>query len=60
MDQNSEELPIKSPCTKKCRIADNGYCRACWRTIEEIRGWRNYSNDSKLIIIAAIEERKIS
>lgn len=49
---------VKSPCKNICRYNDK-MCTACYRTIDEIASWLEYSNEEKLKIIEAAKERKL-
>jgi len=54
----SSEEPA-SPCVDVCRIhLDTGYCRGCWRTLEEIAGWSTFSTAEKREVLARIEARQ--
>jgi len=40
VSRNRKQLgTIPSPCVQVCRIANDGYCTGCKRTIDEIRDW---------------------
>jgi uncharacterized protein len=53
MDEN-----IASPCTNVCAIDETrGLCRGCWRTIEEITRWNDYSRAEKLLVVKRTVER---
>jgi len=41
---------IPSPCIKVCRIADDGFCVGCKRTLDEVRDW---------MIMSDYEQRKL-
>lgn len=48
-----------SPCVKLCKIdKDSGYCKGCFRTLEEISGWISYNYQEKMIVYKKIKERK--
>lgn len=50
---------IESPCKKKCKLSTlKTYCVSCYRTINEIQRWNEYSDESKLKIINNLEFRK--
>jgi predicted Fe-S protein YdhL (DUF1289 family) len=56
---NSPAEKVPSPCNNVCQLdPDTGYCRGCLRTIEEIAGWVDYSNEEKLAVLERLEERK--
>jgi predicted Fe-S protein YdhL (DUF1289 family) len=58
MSNISSEDPA-SPCVDVCRIhPDTGYCRGCWRTLEEIAGWSAFSAAEKREVLARIEARQ--
>ena len=37
-----------SPCIKVCKHDDEGYCLGCLRTVDEVRGWRNRTEEEQL------------
>lgn len=45
---------IKSPCKGLCKLDKEKVCQGCQRTLEEIRNWRNYSDEEKLVILARL------
>jgi len=50
---------VTSPCDKTCAIDEQrGWCRGCWRTLEEIARWTEYSNVEKLAVIKRTAKRK--
>jgi predicted Fe-S protein YdhL (DUF1289 family) len=50
---------INSPCIKVCRLTDcKAFCVGCWRTLEEIKGWRHYNEAEKQSVLDMIENRK--
>ena len=44
-------MQVFSPCISVCVIGDDGWCDGCLRTIEEIAGWGNMTNDERLKIM---------
>lgn len=59
MNSPAEQIP--SPCTNVCQMdPDTGYCRGCLRTIDEIAGWLDYSNEEKLAVLERLDERRNS
>lgn len=42
---------MKSPCINICKIGDKGLCEGCFRTLEEISGWSQFTEEQKLDII---------
>jgi len=56
----SPRAPL-SPCVAVCVMDPaTGFCRGCWRTIEEIAGWLSYGVDEKRRVLAAVAERRAS
>ncbi|MDV7337996.1 DUF1289 domain-containing protein [Terasakiella sp. A23] len=51
------EFTVASPCINVCRLGPDGLCKGCFRTREEIVGWRAANDDERREIIAAAEER---
>jgi len=47
-----------SPCIKICTHDDEGYCLGCGRTVEEVKGWRNLTEDEQLDGIEMLRERQ--
>lgn len=48
---------ILSPCINVCKL-DRGLCTGCYRTVEEIKGWQNYSIFDKSVILLSLPGRK--
>jgi predicted Fe-S protein YdhL (DUF1289 family) len=54
----SAAAPI-SPCTAVCILDPaSGYCRGCFRTIDEISAWLLLGPEEKRRILAEVEARK--
>ncbi|HEX4986937.1 MAG TPA: DUF1289 domain-containing protein [Burkholderiales bacterium] len=50
---------VPSPCVNVCQMNPfNGLCRGCYRTIDEIAGWLDYSPTEKLAVLARLDERR--
>ncbi|MBU3564916.1 DUF1289 domain-containing protein [Polynucleobacter sp. MWH-HuK1] len=48
-----------SPCINWCDInPENGYCRGCYRTLNEIADWSDMTNSEKLEVWAQLSIRK--
>ena len=48
-----------SPCKDICRLDSDGkFCIGCYRTDDEIRGWRKYTREEKLEIMSILPERE--
>lgn len=49
---------IESPCTNECNFTgDSGLCTGCFRTMEEIMNWWNFSLEERRRIIDRIRSR---
>lgn len=47
-----EEPVVESPCINVCGMnVGTGYCHGCYRTIEEIQGWRDYTIEQKADVL---------
>lgn len=50
---------VPSPCINVCQMeANNGLCRGCLRTIEEITAWSRLDDTAKINILAAVARRR--
>jgi predicted Fe-S protein YdhL (DUF1289 family) len=49
---------IQSPCTKVCKLDQQGDCLGCGRTLEEIGAWRLATDAEKHSILKAAATRK--
>ena len=50
----------RSPCVGVCRLVGSAYsrhCGGCWRTIEEIESWGQYSDEEKARILRLLPVR---
>jgi predicted Fe-S protein YdhL (DUF1289 family) len=57
---NGETGEVQSPCVNVCRMhPTRGYCEGCFRTIDEIAGWSQFSDDEKRAVLAALARRKL-
>lgn len=56
----TEQNKSDSPCINVCRLDPvTQVCDGCYRTIEEIAGWMNYSDDQKAAIQSVLPARRI-
>lgn len=53
-------MSVKSPCRLVCKYNENNICVGCYRTMEEITEWVDYSDIQKLQVWQKIRERKRS
>jgi len=50
---------IVSPCISVCRLSATAkLCEGCWRTRNEIAGWRHMSNDEKRAVLGLLHDRR--
>jgi quercetin 2,3-dioxygenase len=50
-----------SPCINICVLDPaSGYCRGCWRTLDEITGWPTASSEEKRRILLILEGRRLT
>ncbi|WP_236984677.1 DUF1289 domain-containing protein [Marinagarivorans cellulosilyticus] len=56
LESESEDVP--SPCIKKCCLDDNNLCIGCYRTLEDITGWREKTALQKKDILQCCAQRK--
>jgi predicted Fe-S protein YdhL (DUF1289 family) len=50
---------VPSPCINWCDInPENGFCRGCYRTLNEIADWSDMTNPEKLEVWAQLSIRK--
>ena len=49
---------VPSPCVSVCQMnAERGQCEGCFRTIDEIAGWSQFSVGEKRRVLAALPGR---
>ena len=47
-----KEPIVESPCINVCSMNNaTGYCEGCYRTIDEIQGWWDYTLNQKADVI---------
>lgn len=50
---------VASPCISVCRMDPvSGLCAGCYRTLDEIAGWSEFSDEVKRALIAALPARR--
>ena len=57
MDEYESEKII-TPCIKKCVMNREGYCTGCLRTMREIAGWAEMTNEERQRVMERLAERK--
>jgi len=59
MSRGADSASVASPCTSVCMIDPvTGLCGGCFRTLEEIAGWIDFSATEKRTVIAALDARR--
>lgn len=51
-------MAVKSPCRLVCKYNEDKICIGCYRTMEEIVNWINYTDEEKLEVLKKILERR--
>jgi uncharacterized protein len=50
---------VESPCIRECVIDErSGYCRGCWRTLDEISFWVSYTPAQRQRVTQSLEKRR--
>jgi len=50
---------IESPCVRVCVIeASSGWCRGCWRTLDEISFWVRYTSEEQRQVMQHLAARR--
>ena len=59
MSRGAEDDTVASPCNSVCIVDPvTGLCGGCFRTLEEISGWIDFSATEKRTVIAALDARR--
>jgi predicted Fe-S protein YdhL (DUF1289 family) len=59
MSGGADGASVASPCTSMCIIDPvTGLCGGCFRTLEEISGWIDFSVTEKRAVVAALDARR--
>jgi len=53
------EQTVPSPCVGICKMDPvSGWCTGCFRTLEELRGWGQAPDATKLAVWERVEQRQ--
>ena len=53
-----EATDVESPCVRECVIEPHtGYCRGCFRTLNEISFWASYTPEEKQRVVERLPAR---
>jgi len=56
---HDEAASVASPCVSICVIdAPSGLCAGCYRTLDEIAGWIDFSSEERRALLSALAERR--
>jgi uncharacterized protein len=59
MSRGADSEAVASPCTSLCVVdPGSGLCCGCFRTLDEISGWIDFSPSEKRSVIAALDARR--
>lgn len=54
-----DAFDVESPCIRECMIDQHtGYCRGCWRALDEISFWASYAPEEKRRVMQRLQERR--
>lgn len=56
---NPDYKDIQSPCVNVCQMNPfTGLCRGCFRTLDEIAGWLDFSVSERLEVLKRLDQRR--
>jgi uncharacterized protein len=59
MSETKPEADIASPCNKICILDSAGnFCTGCYRTLDEIAKWSEFSAHEKRAVLASLTNRR--
>ncbi len=51
-------MGVPSPCISICAIDEaSGFCKGCYRTVEEVASWLYFTDDQKLQVLETLKAR---
>ncbi|WP_260293820.1 DUF1289 domain-containing protein [Sedimenticola hydrogenitrophicus] len=53
----SQDEALHSPCVRMCTLDDDDICLGCGRSLEEIKGWAGYSEDTRTRLLLECKRR---
>lgn len=53
---NLHNAPRLTPCVGLCKM-EGGQCQGCWRTLDEIRRWKDMTREEREEVMKKISER---
>jgi hypothetical protein len=59
MAEADDGRPVASPCIRRCSLDPiSGFCRSCWRSLDEIVAWPSLDSPTKLRILGLLPQRR--
>ncbi|HUE18168.1 MAG TPA: DUF1289 domain-containing protein [Stellaceae bacterium] len=53
-----DDRPVASPCIRRCSLDPiSGFCRSCWRSLDEIVAWPSLDSAAKQRILGLLPQR---
>ena len=60
VDSNGDtNLGVASPCVRTCQLNDQDMCMGCFRMINEIVRWGQFTKEEKVSVLHACRNRKL-
>ena len=57
--RRTPQATVPSPCVGVCKMDDvAGWCKGCFRTLDELTGWSRATDAAKLAVWARVEQRQ--
>ena len=57
--RRNPQATVPSPCVGVCKMDDvAGWCKGCFRTLDELTGWSRATDVAKLAVWARVEQRQ--
>ncbi|MBV5336716.1 MAG: DUF1289 domain-containing protein [Deltaproteobacteria bacterium] len=58
MNTTANQTTIASPCINVCALDNDGFCKGCFRTVAEIKCWKEVSDTERMEILAKTNLRR--
>ena len=57
--RRNPQATVPSPCVGVCKMDDvAGWCKGCFRTLDELTGWSRATDAAKLAVWGRVEQRQ--
>jgi uncharacterized protein len=60
MSLDSGQSGPKSPCVNVCVLDTQGFCRGCYRTLDEIAAWPAMSASQQRLLLGKLDGRRLT